>query len=154
MNSWATGPGPLRTARGAGRRAAGLRVGLRVDFFGAGLRRGLVLRVAVLELFDVDRVEDVLLLRDPGGEDVRVAIVDTLRRGHSRHTHHRSACRRRASGSDDGGGPLVEPVETPGPGRGRITDTGSALVSPGLDTRVATSQAQSRRSLDHHQRVR
>jgi len=54
-------------------------------FLGAGLRRGLVLRVAVLvpvffagprEVLAV-RVEDVLLLRDPGGEDVRVAIWST-----------------------------------------------------------------------------
>ena len=106
----ATGPGPLRTARGAGRLGAGLRL-LAGFFLGAGLRRGLVLRVAVLvpvffagprEVLAV-RVEDVLLLRDPGGEDVRVAIVPTLRRGHSSHTDHRSACRRRGSGSDVGG---------------------------------------------------
>ncbi len=75
----ATGPGPLRTARGAGR--AGLRAGAR-PFFGAGLRWGLalrdrevevlrpVLREVLLRLPD----EDVLLLRDPGGEDVRVAM--------------------------------------------------------------------------------
>ena len=64
----------------------------RVDFFGAGLRFGLVLRDRVLELPDVVRVVDVLLLRDPGGEDVRVAMVTTLRSGHSRHTDHLSAC--------------------------------------------------------------
>ncbi len=29
-----------------------------------------------------------------------------------------------------------------------------SLGSPGLDTRLLTSQAQSERSLDHHQRVR
>ncbi|GAA4723433.1 hypothetical protein GCM10023350_02130 [Nocardioides endophyticus] len=94
----ATGPGPLRTARGAGRRGAGLR--LLAGFLGAGLRLGLVLRVAVLvPVFFagprdvlVVRLEDVLLLRDPGGEDVRVAIVPTLRRSHSSHTDHRSAC--------------------------------------------------------------
>ena len=86
----ATGPGPLRTARGAGRRLAGLRAaGLRlvVDFFGAGLRRGLVLRDRVLEL-DLD----VLLLRDPGGEDVRVAMLSTLGVGHTSPMDHRSAC--------------------------------------------------------------
>lgn len=51
--------------------------GLRVDFFGAGLRCGLVLRDRVLEP-DLDLDDDVdldaLLLRDPGGEDVRVAM--------------------------------------------------------------------------------
>jgi hypothetical protein len=52
--------------------------------FEAGLRFGLVLRDRVLE--------DMLLLRDPGGEDVRVAMVSTLGVGHFRHTHHRSAC--------------------------------------------------------------
>ena len=51
-----------------------------------------VLRVRVLEPprppdFDLD--EDVLLLRDPGGEDVRVAMVTTLGRCHTSHTHHR-----------------------------------------------------------------
>src|SRR6478735_2482620 len=98
----AIGPGPLRTARGAGRLGAGRRAaGWRplAAFLGAGLRFGLVLRVAVLvPVFFAGlrvvavRVEDVLLLRDPGGEDVRVAIVPTLRRGHSSHTHHTSAC--------------------------------------------------------------
>jgi hypothetical protein len=32
--------------------------------------------------------------------------------------------------------------------------TALCRFSPGLDTRVATSQAQSRRLLDHHQRIR
>ncbi|GAW49344.1 hypothetical protein PD653_2561 [Nocardioides sp. PD653] len=81
-----------------------------VVFLGAGLRLGLVLRDRVLEplrpvlrevLAALD--EDVLLLRDPGGEDVRVAIVPTLRRRHSSHTHHRSACRGRVSGPEAGG---------------------------------------------------
>ncbi|WP_330866661.1 hypothetical protein [Nocardioides sp.] len=57
------GPRPLRTARGAGRRFL--------------LDR--VLRDRELELFffldPEDRDEDVLLLRDPGGEDVRVAML-------------------------------------------------------------------------------
>ncbi|GAA1808434.1 hypothetical protein GCM10009795_062100 [Nocardioides hankookensis] len=77
---------------------------LAVPFFGAGLRFGLVLRDRVLEplvpglrVVLVVRVLDVLLLRDPGGEDVRVAIVPTLRTGHTSHTHHRSACLHRKS---------------------------------------------------------
>jgi hypothetical protein len=62
----AIGPLPVRTARGAGRRlrAGGFRVGF---FF---------LLDAVLLWFRVLRdraVEDVPLLREPGGEDVRVA---------------------------------------------------------------------------------
>ncbi|GAA4714827.1 hypothetical protein GCM10023349_37680 [Nocardioides conyzicola] len=68
------------------------------------MRFGLVLRVRVLEaalaglrVVLVVRVEDVLLLREPGGEDVRVAIVPTLRRSHTSHTDHRSACRSRVS---------------------------------------------------------
>jgi hypothetical protein len=72
---------------------------LREDFE-AGLRRGLVLRdrevevlrpvlrLVVLRVLD----EDVLLLRDPGGEDVRVAMVTTLRSSHSSHRDHRGAC--------------------------------------------------------------
>ncbi|GAB3195193.1 hypothetical protein GCM10027062_01570 [Nocardioides hungaricus] len=87
VNRRATGPGPLRTARGAGRRLLVLLE--RLELEEAGLRFGLVLRDRVLELRDVD----VLLLRDPGGEDVRVAMVTTLRSRHSRHTHHRGACR-------------------------------------------------------------
>ncbi len=74
LNSRNTGPGPLRTARGAGRPAL-------PDFFlGAGLR---------LEVVPVDRLrevepplpelrEDVPLLRDAGGEDVRVAMLANL----------------------------------------------------------------------------
>jgi len=64
----AIGPGPLRTARGAGRAAD----------FEAGLDREVD-----LVLLPDDRVReleprplaDVLLLRDPGGEDVRVAML-------------------------------------------------------------------------------
>jgi hypothetical protein len=79
MNKRATGPEPLRTARGAGRR-------LLVFLF-------FVLRLRVpepprLPFFDLD--EDVLLLRDPGGEDVRVAMLTTLGVRHTSHTHHRS----------------------------------------------------------------
>ena len=74
------GPWPLRTARGAGREA-----GRRLDALDllrpfAGLGRLLVLRDRVLEpLLPVPPREvlerDVLVLRDPGGEDVRVAMV-------------------------------------------------------------------------------
>ena len=51
-----------------------------------------VLRLRVLEpprlaFFDLD--EDVLLLRDPGGEDVRVAMLTTLGLGHTSHMDHR-----------------------------------------------------------------
>jgi len=49
------------------------------------------LRFRVLEpprppFFDLD--EDVLLLRDPGGEDVRVAMLTTLGLGHTSHMDH------------------------------------------------------------------
>ena len=97
----ATGPGPLRTARGAGRFGAGARWdgvrGLalaRGSSWGQACASGWYSGIAVLaarlcaglrEVLAV-RVEDVLLLRDPGGEDVRVAMVPTLRRGHSSHT--------------------------------------------------------------------
>jgi len=111
----AIGPGPLRTARGAGRlgagrrcgeRAAGLRL-LAAPFFGAGLRLGLVLRVAVLvpvffaapRVLLAARVEDVLLLRDPGGEDVRVAIPSNYTRV-TPVTRTTGACRRRGSVSE------------------------------------------------------
>src|SRR5688572_6077895 len=83
-----TGPGPLRTARGAGREA-----GRRLDAperlrpfaeLRRGLGRLLVLRDRVLEPL----VLDVLELRDPGGEDVRVAMLGTLRPSHTSHTDH------------------------------------------------------------------
>src|SRR3954463_1248616 len=68
----ATGPRPLRTARGAGRaelpRGAGLRAV--VD---AGRLVVPALRARVLGARP-PLEEDVLLLRDPGGEDVRVAM--------------------------------------------------------------------------------
>jgi hypothetical protein len=54
--------------------------------------RLLVLRDRVLEpLVVVDL--GVLELRDPGGEDVRVAMVRTLRLRPTRHMDHRDACR-------------------------------------------------------------
>ncbi|WP_239459872.1 hypothetical protein [Nocardioides daejeonensis] len=70
--SRATGPGPLRTARGAGR---GLDVDRAAAFLGAALDAVFleVLRDRVLEPDPLPR--DVLELRDPGGEDVRVAMV-------------------------------------------------------------------------------
>ena len=85
-----TGFGPLRTDLGAGRPAVAF---LAVDFFGAGLRAGG--RLAALEVVLVEVLRgrvpelvplpvllvlrvDVLVLRDPGGEDVRVAMVTTL----------------------------------------------------------------------------
>jgi len=81
----ATGPVPLRTARGAGRRLLVPRFldGRRVEpFVEVRLRLVVVglraLRDRELELpreLPEDRDEDVLLLRDPGGEDVRVAMV-------------------------------------------------------------------------------
>src|SRR5215207_6096304 len=93
-NARKTGPGPLRTARGAARR---VRVGARLledRFF---LRPVLfaVLRVRVLEPPRPDRPlldrpeADVLVLRDPGGEDVRVAMAPNVGHRHSRHMHHK-----------------------------------------------------------------
>ena len=66
-----TGPCPLLTARGAGRALEPLRPF--ADERGAG--RLLVLRDRVLEPLVVRLDPDVLELRDPGGEDVRVAMV-------------------------------------------------------------------------------
>jgi hypothetical protein len=84
-----TGPGPLRTARGAGRfeRAVFFWAGFWPDFW-AGLR------LLVLVPDDRDReleppLRDVLLLRDAGGEDVRVAMLRNVRdfpTGPMRHT--------------------------------------------------------------------
>ncbi|WP_340538217.1 hypothetical protein [Nocardioides sp. GXZ039] len=84
---------PLRTARGAGRReeplprAADLpRAVLRVAgfFFGGVFRALRVVEVVPVLGFrdapedpDVLREVDVLVLRDPGGEDVRVAMPPT-----------------------------------------------------------------------------
>ena len=88
-NARETGPGPLRTARGAGR-AADRRLDApdRLRPFAElvrGLGRLLVLRDRVLEPL----VLDVLELRDPGGEDVRVAMLGTLRLRPTSHMHHR-----------------------------------------------------------------
>ncbi|WP_148615093.1 hypothetical protein [Nocardioides rubriscoriae] len=93
----ATGPVPLRTARGAGRagRAAGRRDEVAGRFFCGAFEevfcgvfrafRGVApdracplldLVAPVLPAPDLLR-EDVLELRDPGGEDVRVAMPPT-----------------------------------------------------------------------------
>jgi len=108
LNARATGPGPLRTARGAGRvRDAVFRVVLRVDFLGA-LEPLRVLRDRVLEPLRplrLDLDEDVLLLRDPGGEDVRVAMVNNLGHSHTSHRDHRIACRPPATTAREIGGP-------------------------------------------------
>ena len=74
------GPGPLRTARGAGRRAAPFFFA--VLFLGAGLRLEPDPDERLREaepLFPDERVE-VPLLRDAGGEDVRVAMLANLPR--------------------------------------------------------------------------
>src|SRR4051812_43798263 len=100
----ATGPRPLRTARGAGRLLlvaplprAGLRPGLRFLLDAVRLRLRVLLARAS---------EDVLLLREPGGEDVRVATPPTLCNRHSSHTHHRDACRAARRGAR----PAAEPL--------------------------------------------
>ncbi|MEZ0580123.1 hypothetical protein [Nocardioides sp. MH1] len=83
-----TGPGPLRTARGAGRRDALLFFAvllLVVGFFAVLRDRELVLvRLPLL------RLVDVLRLRDRVGEDVRVAMLLTLLKRHIRHMDHAS----------------------------------------------------------------
>ncbi|MGZ5401342.1 MAG: hypothetical protein ACXWDL_01290 [Nocardioides sp.] len=65
-----TGPRPLRTARGAGRLLLDRALRVReVELFDLGL--------AFDFDFEVDgREEDVLLFREPGGEDVRVAMLE------------------------------------------------------------------------------
>ena len=87
-NARNTGPGPLRTARGAGRR---VRVGARLledRLFRPGRTPGSGARTSVPP--DRDRPDlDVLLLREPGGEDVRVAMAPNVCHRHSSHTDHR-----------------------------------------------------------------
>ena len=78
-----TGPGPLRTARGAGRDAGRRLAALEPLRPLVVLGRGAgwlfpVLRDRVLEALDRFLEPDVLVLRDPGGEDVRVAMVWNL----------------------------------------------------------------------------
>ncbi|GAA1112658.1 hypothetical protein GCM10009668_37980 [Nocardioides dubius] len=83
----ANGPGPLRTARGAGRPFGALLPREGVDFL------VVVLRDRVLEPDPEAFARDVLLLRDPGGEDVRVAMLATLGESHHSLRDHTSACR-------------------------------------------------------------
>jgi hypothetical protein len=79
-----TGPGPLRTARGAGRRLA-------VLFFAVGRFLAVLRdRELVLVLPPLLRLVDVLRLRDRVGEDVRVAMLMTLLIRHIRHRDHAS----------------------------------------------------------------
>ncbi|GAB2858579.1 hypothetical protein GCM10027026_05440 [Myroides odoratimimus subsp. xuanwuensis] len=77
LKSRATGPGPLRTARGAGRAGARLVVarGLPRDAVDRVLPvlRDRVLELPLAALLLLPR--DVFELRDPGGEDVRVAML-------------------------------------------------------------------------------
>src|SRR6476469_3016890 len=78
VNSRASGPGPVRTARGAGRRA--VEEALLLELLEGELFEEVLPRDVLLEpLRPVLRVPvvDVLLLRDPGGEDVRVAMPTT-----------------------------------------------------------------------------
>jgi hypothetical protein len=74
-----TGPGPLRTARGAGREAGRRLAALEPLRPLVELERGVGLVVRVLRdrVLALDRLfePDVLVLRDPGGEDVRVAML-------------------------------------------------------------------------------
>ncbi len=89
----ATGPGPERTARGAGRFADEEVEDLVVGFRALRERELDALLPAEARLEAVVLVEEVLLLREPGGEDVRVAMVVTLGPSHMRPMHHTSACR-------------------------------------------------------------
>ncbi|GAA4099933.1 hypothetical protein GCM10023066_45340 [Nocardioides kongjuensis] len=89
VNARSTGPGPLRTARGAGRFAA--------DFFAGGRFLVVVLRVRELAVFFTpEREEELVLLRDAGGEDVRVAMTPNLGDGPTSHRDHRAVCLDRA----------------------------------------------------------
>jgi hypothetical protein len=65
----------LRTARGAGRDAGRREDALEPLRLFEELGRLLVLRDRVLEPLLLPLAEDVLELRDPGGEDVRVAML-------------------------------------------------------------------------------
>jgi hypothetical protein len=72
------GPGPVRTARGAGRFER-----LVERPFDAGFLRVWLPDDRVLEVLEL-----LLLLDDAGGEDVRVAMVANLRDRHTRHRLH------------------------------------------------------------------
>ncbi|GAA3810732.1 hypothetical protein GCM10022242_11590 [Nocardioides panacisoli] len=53
--------------------------------------------VVFLAPLDELRLEDVVRLRDPGGEDVRVAMVNNLPTDHTSHRHHTSVSPARLS---------------------------------------------------------
>ncbi|GAA3541449.1 hypothetical protein GCM10022263_30830 [Nocardioides daeguensis] len=75
----------MRTARGAGRFAA--------DFLAGGRFLVVVLRLRELAVFFTpEREEEVVLLRDAGGEDVRVAMTPNLGDRPTRHRDHRAVC--------------------------------------------------------------
>jgi hypothetical protein len=58
------------------------------DLFVVLREREPVVLPRLLEVLDFVLFEDVLLLREPGGEDVRVAMLRNLCHRHSRHTDH------------------------------------------------------------------
>jgi hypothetical protein len=87
-----TGPGPERTARGAGRLALveprlEERAGLRLLLLPVLRDRELE---PPLEPLRLEPLRDVLELRDPDGEDVRVAMVINLSHSHISHMDHTS----------------------------------------------------------------
>ena len=88
----ATGPRPLRTARGAGRRFAVEPRFFWGDFRALFLAAGAVAVLLRLRVVPAALLDGVLLLREPGGEDVRVAMVTNVGDSHSCHTDHRGAC--------------------------------------------------------------
>ena len=77
-------------------------MGLRFDVVGFRLAWLPVLRDRVLGLAFEGVLRDVLLLREPGGEDVRVAMLRTLG---DRHTRHRDHTVRVAGGTPDASSP-------------------------------------------------
>jgi hypothetical protein len=94
----ATGPGPVRTARGAGRRVAG-RFFAVLLFEEVGFLAVLRDRELVLVLLPLLRLLDVLRLRDRVGEDVRVAMLMTLLKRLICPTHHASVSQPQTSRS-------------------------------------------------------
>ena len=90
--SRATGPLPVRTARGAGRRlrVAPRAAGRLVDFFFDEV----LLRLRVLRAREVEEPPlDVLLLRDARRGRRTGRHATTLGNRHTSHTHHTNACR-------------------------------------------------------------
>jgi hypothetical protein len=90
VNARSTGPGPLRTARGAGRRAE--------VFFAAGFLLVVLRERELVVFFAPEREEELVLLRDPGGEDVRVAMTPNLGDRPTCLRDHTAVCRRRPGG--------------------------------------------------------